>query len=275
MQRTTPAYRRSLSLALSIAAAILNAMASPSSAATLPSGSVGAAAPGQDWWMCRYQDPRDPNKPVLGSRMYYAVIATGAASNESSALNAHFNAYVQQHDKVHVDVTGGKGFCVRVSNDAAVRANSMDLFLKQWASSNIQSIRVGWTNTPAENAAIDAKVAAVGAASPRPPIAQRAGPFIACSTSGGAGINTFITGVFQTASPVTHLPNGGNLVDQSVLDRFYAYLTQKGYRFKAGSNYGCVVEPTEAQARAAERQRYESGGCSNCGTVVETGWKDR
>ena len=99
-------------------------------------------------------------------------------------------------------------------------------------------------------------------------------PFIACSTSGGAGINTYVTGVFQTAYPVKYLPNGGHLVDQSVLDRFYAYLTHKGYHFKPGSNYGCVVETTVARAIAAEHKRYESGGCSNCGKVVETGWKD-
>jgi hypothetical protein len=99
-------------------------------------------------------------------------------------------------------------------------------------------------------------------------------PFISCSTSGGAGINTYVTGVFQTTYPVKYLPSGGNLVDQSVLDRFYAYLTRKGYHFKPGSNYGCVVEPTEAQAKAAQRKRYLSGGCSNCGKVVETGWKD-
>ena len=101
-----------------------------------------------------------------------------------------------------------------------------------------------------------------------------AGPFIACSTSGGAGINTYITGVFRTAYPVKDLPSGGYLVDQSVLDRFYAYLKKKGYRFKPGTHYGCVVEPTEALATAAKRKRYESGGCSNCGKVVDTGWKD-
>ena len=99
-------------------------------------------------------------------------------------------------------------------------------------------------------------------------------PFISCSTSGGAGINTYITGVFQTTYPVKYLPSGGYLVDQSVLDRFYAYLTKKGYHFKPGSNYGCVVEPTKAQAIAGQHKRYLSGGCSNCGKVVETGWKD-
>src|SRR5580704_15491433 len=69
------------------------------------------------------------------------------------------------------------------------------------------------------------------AAAPRPTAASNGGPFIACSTSGGAGIDTYITGVFRTAYPVKYLPSGGYLVDQSVLDRFYAYLTKKGYHF--------------------------------------------
>ena len=71
------------------------------------------------------------------------------------------------------------------------------------------------------------------------------------------------------------MPSGGNLVDQGILDRFYAYLTQKGYNFKPGSNYGCDVSPTEAAAKAAQHKRaYEGGACSTCGKIVETGWKD-
>lgn len=101
------------------------------------------------------------------------------------------------------------------------------------------------------------------------------GPFISCATSGGAGIDTYLTGIFQTTRPIRHLPNGGNLVDQSVLNDFYAYLKQKGYNFKPGSNYGCDVSPTEAAAKAAQHKRhYEGGGCSNCGKIVETGWTE-
>ena len=70
-------------------------------------------------------------------------------------------------------------------------------------------------------------------------------------------------------------PNGGYLVDQAILDRFYAYLTQKGYNFKPGSNYACAVARTEAEAETAKHKRYyEGGGCSTCGKTVETGWKD-
>ncbi|MGH9572616.1 MAG: hypothetical protein ACRD40_03675, partial [Candidatus Acidiferrales bacterium] len=94
-------------------------------------------------------------------------------------------------------------------------------------------------------------------------------------TSGGAGIDTYLTGVFQTTAPVRRLPSGGVLVDQSILDRFYAYLKHEGYNFKPGSNYGCDVSPTAAAAKAAQHKRaYEGGGCSTCGKIVETGWVD-
>ncbi|MGD0480999.1 MAG: hypothetical protein ABSA42_12575 [Terracidiphilus sp.] len=105
--------------------------------------------------------------------------------------------------------------------------------------------------------------------------APAGGPFISCSTLGCAGIDIYLTGVFQTTKPVRHLPSGGNLVDQSILNDFYAYLTQKGYKFKPGSNYGCDVSPTEAAAKAAQHKRaYEGGPCSNCGKIVETGWTE-
>jgi len=87
-------------------------------------------------------------------------------------------------------------------------------------------------------------------------------------------MDTYLTGAFQTTR-VRHMPSGGNLVDQAILDDFYAYLTQKGYKFKPGSNYGCDVKPTEAEAKAAQHKRaYEGGACSTCGKIVETGWKD-
>jgi len=110
-----------------------------------------------------------------------------------------------------------------------------------------------------------------------PTTSSAGGPFISCSTSGGAGIVIYLTGIFQTTKPVRHLPNGAKIVDQSVLDDFYAYLTQKGYNFKPGSNGGCDVSLTEAAATAAQHTRVYggSGSCGYCGAkVVETGWKD-
>jgi hypothetical protein len=111
----------------------------------------------------------------------------------------------------------------------------------------------------------------------QPTASSMGGPFISCSTSGGAGFEIYVTGIFQTTKPVKQLPNGAKIVDQSVLNDFYAYLTQKGYKFKPGSNEGCDVSPTEAAAITAQHTRIYGGGggCGYCGNkVVETGWKE-
>jgi hypothetical protein len=125
-------------------------------------------------------------------------------------------------------------------------------------------------------APVAAPAATSNVAAPSAPVtssttASTGGPFIICATSGGPGIDTYLTGVFQTTR-LRHLPSRGYLVDQSILDDFYAYLTQKNYNFKPGSNYGCAVQPTEAGAKADELKRQS--GCSNCGKIVETGWKE-
>ena len=111
----------------------------------------------------------------------------------------------------------------------------------------------------------------------QPTTSSAAGPFISCSTSGGAGFEIYVTGIFQTTKPVKQTPNGWKYVDQSVLDDFYAYLTQKGYKFKPGSNSSCDVSPTEAAAQTAQHTRIHGGpgSCGFCGNkVVETGWTE-
>jgi hypothetical protein len=111
--------------------------------------------------------------------------------------------------------------------------------------------------------------------------------FISCSTSGGEGIDTYFTSVFPTELKLKP-PRGpaggvfivnGKTIDptsiQGILDHFYAYLTQKGYKFKPGSNAACDIKETESEAKAAMHKRaYEGSPCSTCGKVVETGWKD-
>ena len=66
-----------------------------------------------------------------------------------------------------------KGSCARISDDAAGRANSMDMFEKQWRSSNMEPVQVSYADTPAQDAAIDAKLASPGTATPaasQPPV---------------------------------------------------------------------------------------------------------
>jgi hypothetical protein len=119
--------------------------------------------------------------------------------------------------------------------------------------------------------------------------AQSATFFISCSTLADGGIDSYYTGVFAIGAKPGGRPSGPYAVganfggtwmipavsSQTVLDHFQAYLTQKGYKFKPGSSSACDIKPTEAATKAAQHKRaYEGGGCSTCGKVVETGWKD-
>lgn len=222
-----------------------------------------APAAGQDSYFCRYYGQKDAH-PIT----YVTPIFHESAPGN---LPDRFYTYMQATYDLN-KIQSGARQCRALSNNAAAQANTMNMFEQQWAASRTEVIHIAWTDSPGDSAAATPPVVAVA---PQSSSVQSGGPFISCSTSGGAGIDTYLTGVFQTSRPVRHLPSGGNLVDQSILDHFYAYLTQKGYKFKPGSNYGCDVSPTEAAAKAAQHKRaYEGGGCSTCGKIVETGWKE-
>jgi hypothetical protein len=257
-----------------------------------PVSAAPAAAPAQRpapaaasvpmyYTLCRFQGQRDGH-PI----MYVTPIiqTTAAAGN----INQDFYNYMRATydiDKIQF----GSGYCRQVSSSPDQQAFTMSTLEKQWAASKTEVTRLDWTDTPAEVAAINSKPAPAAApvaapaatsnvAAPSAPLASSTtasaapggGTFVICATSGGPGMDTYLTGAFQTTR-VRHSPSGGNLVDQSILDDFYAYLKQKGYNFKPGSNYGCAVKPTEAEAKADEQKRQS--GCSNCGKIVETGWK--
>ena len=136
------------------------------------------------------------------------------------------------------------------------------------------AVPVNFTYTASEAAAGDTVAAQAATAA-----AVRSQPgafFISCSTGGGAGIDTYYTGVFPISN--ARLSPKGVLISsesQTVLDHFYAYLTQKGYKFTPGSSSGCDIRRSEAETKAAQHKRaYEGGGCSTCGKIVETGWKE-
>jgi hypothetical protein len=218
---------------------------------------------------------KDRSQPALGSLMYYALFPSAAIT--PNQLSGNFAAYLQQNYKIAM---GGPaplgGGCERFSDVAALRANSMDMLQKQWASSKTEAINTNWTGSPAESAAAAAATPAT-AVTTQSSSAPSATFFISCSTARDGGIDTYYTDVFQEIGTAVRSPNGawGSASSQSVLDHFYAYLTQKGYNFKPGSSSACDVRPTEAEAKAAHHKRaYEGGGCSTCGKVVETGWKD-
>jgi hypothetical protein len=89
--------------------------------------------------------------------MYYAVLPASQSFQDDHGK--HFNGYVQQNYKINDPNAADNGFCRRVSDDNAARASSMDMFQKQWRSSNIEPVQVNFANTPAQDAAIDAKLA--------------------------------------------------------------------------------------------------------------------
>jgi hypothetical protein len=233
-------------------------------AAQLLLAQLPAAA--QDSYFCRYYGQRDAH-PITYVTPIFQESTLGH-------LPDRFYAYMQAHYDLN-KIQFGNGQCKQISNNAAAQAYTMDLFEKQWAASKTEVIRIAWTDSPGSPTEPSASAPPTAAVAAQSSSAQSGMPYISCSTSGGAGIDTYLTGVFQTPLPVRYLPSGGVLVDQSILDHFYAYLTQKGYKFKPGSNYGCDVKPTEAEAKAAQHKRaYEGGGCSTCGKIVETGWKE-
>ena len=206
--------------------------------------------------------------PALANEATYVTPVFQADWN-SSAVDTAFDAFMRNQYVHDLSLADHSTRCV-------AQSPALDGLMHQTAL--ISNKRIGhvitvdWTDTPAQAAAANAAIAAA----PPPQAAPSSnGSFIACSTSSGAGIDTYLTAVFQTAKPVRRMPNGGYSVDGAILDRFYAYLTQQGYKFKPGSGSGCAVGATAAEAEAAKHKRYyEGGGCSTCGKTVETGWKD-
>jgi hypothetical protein len=217
---------------------------------------------------------------------------------DAATLNSAWKRYVV--GAYHVADPNAYGGCQPVSGTLAQQETVVTSGEANYKRLGAEVIHVNWTSAPGQifsapaptqRAAEPPKSTPVPAPATQPaarpapaatppasyahtPVAvvPGGGPFVMCATSGGPGMDTYLTGAFQTTR-VRHTPSGGNLVDQSILDGFYAYLTQKGYKFKPGSNYGCAVQPTEAGARADEQKRQS--GCSNCGKVVETGWMGR
>ena len=123
---------------------------------------------------------------------------------------------------------------------------------------------------------------------PRTAFAETGTYFLSCSTYHGGGVNWYFTDVFQAQLKLRG-PAGvpgmgplfvnGRFIDsssvQQVLNDFQAYLTQKGYKFDPGSTSACDIKTTQAEAQTAKHKRaYEGNPCSNCGKVVETGWKE-
>jgi hypothetical protein len=189
--------------------------------------------------------------------IYYSPIELRGPATTQPEIEGAFGAFLQKTYGIRVSIT-----CTQINTSSQYEVDRQQKINDYRTSYKV--VETSWVYSP------------TAAAAPVPPVtastvASAGGPFIICATSGGPGMDTYLTAAFQTTR-VNRSPSGGNQVDQSILDDFYAYLKQKGYNFKPGSNYGCAVKPTEAEAKADEQKRQS--GCSNCGKIVETGWKE-
>jgi len=241
----------------------------------------------------------DMTKPNWNANMTTYVSQVFQADWDSAPVSVAYNVFIRDNYVHDLTLTDLSPRC---------SAQSPAMQTMQHQTAMISNKRIGhavavdFSDTPAQQAAAAHTSAAPAAQPPsssgcrpgdrnpscsfnqpqpgnatQPTASSSSGPFISCSTSGGAGFDIYVTGIFQTTKPVKSMPNGWKFVDQSVLDDFYAYLTQKGYKFKPGSNSSCDVSPTETAAETAQHTRIHGGGggCGYCGNkVVETGWKE-
>jgi hypothetical protein len=246
----------------------------------------GVTTPQMGSYRCYYRGQKathDLSAPADNQIVYVTPIFHAAARFQ--VIQA-FNTYMSTAYDLS-KIQGPTAGC-----DSDVQASTADSQEKQWAANKIEVIHVNWTDSPADSTAAAAAAAAppTAAATAQPSSAQSATFFISCSTLPDAGVDTYYTSVFDIgAKPGTGKMTpyavgayvGGKWMvpavsSQSVLDHFQAYLTQKGYKFKPGSSSACDVKPTEVAAKAAQHKRaHEGGGCSTCGKVVETAWKDK
>lgn len=269
-------------------------LASAASPPAPPANSVAAGTPGQNWWMCSFRDVKNPYKPALGSRMYYALVPSSNAT-APARIGTHFTGYVRQNYKVTDNATAGAvgyGGCERFSNDPATRANSLDMLQKQWATSNIEGIPVAWSNTPAENAAIDAKLAGAASAAATASATLTAAAnqnYAWCSsewagTAGTmmpAGTVMYFSDVFPITPPPQPTQKAGNgsaqIAAQSLASTPFSAFLQKQYGYKNGVRCAVTYPPTLAGLQNAQKykQEFEDLARHNNGQVVETGWKNQ
>ena len=216
----------------------------------------------------------DMTKPNWNANMTTYVSQVFQADWDSAPVSMAYNVFIRDH-YVH-DLT-----LTDLSPRCSAQSPAMQAMQHQTAMISDPAIGhavpVDFSDTPAQQAAASHAASAPATPSTASNAPSAGGPFISCSTQGGGGATIYVTGIFETAKPVRSTPSGAKIVDQSVLNDFYAYLTQKGYTFKPGSAGGCDVSPTEAAAETAQHTRIYGGpgSCGFCGNkIVETGWKE-
>jgi hypothetical protein len=230
----------------------------------------------------------DQSKPNWNANETSYISQIFQADWNRAPVSVAYKVYIRDHYVHDLDPSAN------LSPNCNAQSPSMQTMMHQTAMiSNKRtgkSVAVDFTDTPAEAAGGNAAMAQAATAAQAAAAQTAAGTFfISCSTSGGAGIDTYYTGIFEIGAKPGRSPRPPNapgayiggtwmvpaVLPQTVLEDFQAYLTQKGYKFKPGSSSACDVAPTAAATQAAQHKRaYEGGGCSSCGKIVETGWKD-
>jgi hypothetical protein len=103
--------------------------------------------------------------------------------------------------------------------------------------------------------------------------------FISCSSAPDGGLDWYFSAVFPAQMTGKEVPTAERFAPDRasvsrIMDAFNDYLSQKHYKFKPGGAAACDSSTNEATAKAAKHRRaYEGNPCSNCGKVIETGWK--
>jgi hypothetical protein len=247
---------------------------------------AAAPASGQMYYtLCRYQGQKDAH-PI----MYVTpIIHTDAGA---STINQAFYTYMTTtYDLSKIQY--GSGYCRQVSSSADQQAYTMSSLEKQWAASKTEVTHIDWSDTPAEVAATDAKVASAASAAAVPTAAANQNYAWCNSAWAGtagtmmpAGTVMYFSDVFVAAAPPP--PPGGKTgngwgqrnASAALQTPFFAFL-QKKYGDKDSSNYpvDCRLgyPPAAGGLRSAQsaKQQFEDLAKQNKARIVETGWKNQ
>src|SRR5260370_34389747 len=140
----------------------------------------------------------------------------------------------------------------------------MDTLEKQWALDKIEVVHVNWTDTPAENAAIDAKIASAKAAGAVATAAANQN-YVFCNSARVqvAGAVEYFSDIFPAITLPQQPASGGKGGNGEAYIRavsafqtpFFAFL-QKKYGYKDSGNYptecGIGYPPTAPGVQAAQ-----------------------
>jgi hypothetical protein len=231
--------------------------------------------------LCRYQGQEDGH-PII---YVTPIIHTSAGASD---ISQNFNKYMTVTYDLSMVQSGG-GYCQPVSASADQQAYTMSQLKAQWAASKTVVTQVDWTDTPAEVAAINSKLAASAAAAavPTAPADQH---YVFCN-SGRVEVAGGVE-YFSDVFPAVTLPqqpasggkmgNGGDYRNAvAAFQRPFLAFLQKRYGFKDSGNYPteCAIRypPTAGglqQAQAAKKQLRDLA-LQHKAQIIETGWKNQ